>query len=153
MTGISNVWKSGANMFTIKSWKWDFSFSKRRTLRCLSSGTLCLVFWYILTDVSELLASSIIRAIDLNGTRSAGTVFHRVLRLFPVSIIPPLYIYYHEGDDRYRPNFTETVSPHCSSDEVVKYVELFCIELWSWSHIECPVAWPDACVAGSCLRS
>jgi hypothetical protein len=32
------------------------------------------------------------QAIDLNGTRSAGTVFRQVLRLFPVSINPPLYI-------------------------------------------------------------
>jgi hypothetical protein len=42
---------------------WDLRFSRRRERRWLPSGLLRRVIWYKFTDVSEVLDTSIIRAI------------------------------------------------------------------------------------------
>jgi hypothetical protein len=44
--------------------KWDLRFSRRRVLRWLSSGLLRRVVWQKFTDVAEVLAASIIRAMS-----------------------------------------------------------------------------------------
>jgi hypothetical protein len=65
--------------------RWDFRFSQRRVWRWLSSGMLWCVVWQILTDVSEYLTASVIRAMieALSSSEASVRIYETIRRNIP----------------------------------------------------------------------
>jgi hypothetical protein len=59
---------------------WDFKFSRRRLWSSESSGMYCRVLNWISTDVSEVRAASIMRALMVDAARTSETSVYITLR-------------------------------------------------------------------------